>query len=1001
MADPLATPPNQPVRHQTTAGSNIGGYEIERELGRGGMGVVYLARQIKLNRRVALKMLTGHYGSDELARFMAEAETAAGLHHGHIAQIYEVGEFDGAPFFSMEYVEAGSLADRLRKEPIAPRETAQLLIQVARALHFAHQNGVVHRDMKPANILLDPEGVPKVADFGIAKRLTDDTKLTISGAIIGTPTYMAPEQAKGTSRHVGPAADVYSLGAILYEMLTGRPPFLPEESETAITVRVLTEDPVSPAWHHPGIPRDLEVICMKCLEKEPRDRYASAAAFAEDLRRFLDDETIVAKPPTTVVRTVKWVRRHPWKFVGAVAAIILATAGLARLIQWELYQRPHQAYAMGIDYRFGAPEPDDIRSASTAAHRAVNLRFRRRGRWGPVVKVESLNARGYPANVSQFFDYDALPNWIEGQLGLHNVPRKTREATSIDFLYDNRAITEEVAHDCNGMLTWHVVYDRASDNGSGRIHARYVTARGFDFASSGGASLIEFERDAAGRENKVTFFQGSGQPAKNGEGVYGYKLQRDTTGHVIRLTNLDEKGNPGSNAAGQITLVLHRNDRHLISRIEFRDASDKPVSSNGIFAVTIDYDSAGNEILTNRLDEKNQPTTGDARDWAAREISRNERGEITEIRFFSVNKEGRRTLVSRKNFGYDDRGYPSDIRFNGATHWHTHLKFDERGNVVEEILLGPDGKPKNGAAGWAIHRQAWQFSPEGSREVETWFDANEKPAYTKDGEHRRISEVDAAGNLHRYITDGHDPKRYRYQRYVCEPEYDAQGRERHMVLRFEDENGRPAVNAGLAYTSREITQDENERPILEWSIGANKQTMGAPVFRTETEWHRTGTQKRVIRQACDENRKPLPVISNGEAAHTEEYFSEIGYLERIYETGFDEKLVGFATREATFTNGTLLSVAHRRSDGTALDSVDVIIKAVNPKQPKAAELRPGDRFVSANGRPVTSTYAWAAAGEFPGGWIEIVRDGQQRRIEGFIAGPIDLALQDRAPKTSP
>ena len=231
----------------------------------------------------------------------------------------------------MEYVEAGSLADALRKELPSPRDAAQLMISVARALHFAHQNGVVHRDIKPANVLLDPDGVPKITDFGIAKRLKADTKLTQTGAVIGTPTYMAPEQARGDSRHVGPAADIYSLGAILYEMLAGRPPFLPEDSETPITVRVLTEDPVSPAWHRPEIPRDLETICMKCLEKEPRNRYESAAALAEDLRRFQDDESIQAKPPNTVSKSIRWVRRNPWKFVATAIALVLIGVGLARL----------------------------------------------------------------------------------------------------------------------------------------------------------------------------------------------------------------------------------------------------------------------------------------------------------------------------------------------------------------------------------------------------------------------------------------------------------------------------------------------------------------------------------------------------------------------------------------------------------------------------------------------------------------------------------------------
>src|SRR3954470_4950648 len=281
MPDPESpSPPKKPIG----ADRIIGDYEIKGELGRGGMGVVYRARQISLNRMVALKMLTGHYGPNELTRFLAEAETAAGLHHTNIIQIYEVGDVEGAPFFSMEYVESGSLADQLLTGPIEQRDAAQLLMSVARALHFAHRNGVVHRDLKPANILLDPEDVPKVADFGIAKRLTANTALTQSGDVIGTPTYMSPEQARGTSRDVGAAADVYSLGAILYEMLSGRPPFLPEDDETALTVRVIIEDPVSPAFYRPGISRELETICLKCLEKEPASRYESAAALAEDLR---------------------------------------------------------------------------------------------------------------------------------------------------------------------------------------------------------------------------------------------------------------------------------------------------------------------------------------------------------------------------------------------------------------------------------------------------------------------------------------------------------------------------------------------------------------------------------------------------------------------------------------------------------------------------------------------------------------------------------------------
>ena len=242
-----------------------------------------------------------------------------------------------------------------------------------------------------------PTAFPKVADFGIAKRLNDDSKLTRSGAVIGTPTYMAPEQAKGHSRHVGPAADVYSLGAILYEMLAGRPPFLPEDSETAVTVRVLTEDPVSPAWHRPEIPRDLETICMKCLEKEPRDRYESAAAFAEDLRRYLDDESILARPPSTVVQQHK---------MGAAAILEIRRAATALLLAspvWHVSGSGNftsvrvMEYAAQVDWVNGGLEPVVKISQGDASQCRCLLRLTRRGRCGPITKVEVLNARGHPA----------------------------------------------------------------------------------------------------------------------------------------------------------------------------------------------------------------------------------------------------------------------------------------------------------------------------------------------------------------------------------------------------------------------------------------------------------------------------------------------------------------------------------------------------------------------------------------------------------------------------
>jgi len=313
----------------------FGGYELRGELGRGGMGVVYRAHQMTLKRMVALKMLTGDYVADDVLRFRAEAEMAAGLQHPNIVHIHEVGEEDGVPFFSMEFVEGGTLGDLLLRGLPAPKQAAEMMMTLARAMHYAHRQGVVHRDMKPGNVLIGSQGEIKIADFGIAKRIDGEGSMTLSGAVMGTPVYMAPEQARGHSRKVGPAADVYALGALFYHLLSGRPPFLPDESDTALTLRVLQEDPVSPAWHRPEVPRDLETICLKALQKEPADRYSSADAMAEDLRRYLGDEPILAHPPTKIVRTVKWVKRHPLRLTLLLLLAGLLGAGGQRWWQWE------------------------------------------------------------------------------------------------------------------------------------------------------------------------------------------------------------------------------------------------------------------------------------------------------------------------------------------------------------------------------------------------------------------------------------------------------------------------------------------------------------------------------------------------------------------------------------------------------------------------------------------------------------------------------------------
>jgi WD40 repeat protein len=333
-------------------GPRVPGYEILGELGRGGMGVVYRARQVGLHRTVALKMILagGLAGAADRARFHAEAEAVARLHHPNIVQIYEVGEAEGCPFFSLEYVDGGSLGRKLQGAPQPPRTAAYLVRTLAHAVHYAHQHGIVHRDLKPVNVLLASAaeggpadsvhaegplaardyGVPKIADFGLAKDLTADLVQTQSGSILGTPSYMAPEQAEGHVHAIGPWTDVYALGAILYEMLTGKPPFRGASALETLS-QVVQHEPVKPTHLQPKTDRDLETVCLKCLQKEPKKRYATAQELADDLGRFLDGQPILARPAGRVERAWKWARRRPAAaalvVVSALAALALAVGG--------------------------------------------------------------------------------------------------------------------------------------------------------------------------------------------------------------------------------------------------------------------------------------------------------------------------------------------------------------------------------------------------------------------------------------------------------------------------------------------------------------------------------------------------------------------------------------------------------------------------------------------------------------------------------------------------
>lgn len=317
------------------------GYVIEKELGRGGMGVVYKAKHLKLERSVAIKMILGVAAADPeyRHRFQIEVRAVAQLQHPNVVQIFEVDEHEGQPYSAFEFLEGGSLDDKYKGKPQPFHEAAKLIETLARGIHAAHEQRIVHRDLKPANILFTKDGTAKISDFGLAKRVDSDIGKTQTGMIMGTPGYMAPEQASGHTHLIGPPADIYALGAMLYELLTGRPPFVANTGWDVIS-KVVAEEPRPPSTLRRQVPRDLETICLRCLEKSPDRRYSSAAELADELRRFLDGDSIQARPVGRFERTLRWARRNPGLtsavammlvvvgvFGGALAVIRNATAG--------------------------------------------------------------------------------------------------------------------------------------------------------------------------------------------------------------------------------------------------------------------------------------------------------------------------------------------------------------------------------------------------------------------------------------------------------------------------------------------------------------------------------------------------------------------------------------------------------------------------------------------------------------------------------------------------
>ena len=754
----------------------IAGYEILEELGRGGMGVVYKARQTSLKRVVALKRIRAgtDAGPQDLARFRAEAESVARLQHPNIVQIYEVGEHQGLPFFSLEYVEGGSLDRRLAGTAQPAHVAARLVEAIARGVHDAHQHGLVHRDLKPANVLLagGPEvplevSVPKVSDFGLVKRLDDDSAQTQSGAVIGTPAYMAPEQAGGHNRDVGPHTDVYALGVILYECLTGRPPFQ-AASPLETLAQVIHDEPVPPRKRNRKVPRDLETICLKCLHKAPARRYGSARELADDLRRFLSFEPIRARRVGVAERGWRWLRRRPAACLAALLLVLLlAGAGIGyRLWQQARQSAGHESGSPGlvVEYYDSVLRPDDEPrgvgrlSEAEALRRPRAFKLHRRG--DQVAQVDVLGRQGRLLRHNPFH-----------LLARGGVPTTNPlQEASYHFVHDEEGRVSEVeAHDGAGHVLWSVqrlapgrvwyterpgpwgepsaeaaLFELVRD-GAGEVREIRHVAKGRPSVARRKVQRLRREVGAAG-EVRLTFLGSSGQPV--GAAPRWVLRTRDTASR-LEEAYFDAAGKPVAGAEGCPRWLWSQEGPHAL-RSAGLDAEGRPMRArDGSYSSLRRFDEQGREVEQAWFGMDGTPLVADS--GSAKVTSRyDSRGALLEKSSWILDKRGHFLLRRRADAAdrtlelasFTPEGWPT---LHKEGYHRFTARYDERGNRVEAAGFGLDGKPCLNKDGF--HRYIAHYDERRRKVEEAYFGLDGKPCLHRFGNHRWTHRYDERGHL--------------------------------------------------------------------------------------------------------------------------------------------------------------------------------------------------------------------------------------------------------------